>query len=118
MQGCTTFTAIPLSIFDLADYEDARQKYADAMHTLGYQADLAYNTALCYFKDKQYVSALKHVGELSYTLVVLGQLSIDYISGRKQRSFVSDKVGQYNNPSSERPCSLQEQASTQELRCT
>lgn len=33
------------------------------MHTLGYQADLAYNTALCYFKDKQYVPALKHVGE-------------------------------------------------------
>lgn len=47
-----------------ADYDDARQKYADAMHTLGYQADLAYNTALCYFKDKQYVAALKHVGEL------------------------------------------------------
>ncbi|CAM9439615.1 unnamed protein product [Laminaria digitata] len=45
------------------DYDDARQKYADAMHTLGYQADLAYNTALCYFKDKQYVPALKHVGE-------------------------------------------------------
>ncbi|CAM9795328.1 unnamed protein product [Ectocarpus sp. 6 AP-2014] len=77
--------------FKEQDYEDARQKYADAMHTLGYQADLAYNTALCYFKDKQYVSALKGVGELSYTLVVLGQLSIDYISGRKQRSLVSDK---------------------------
>ena len=46
-----------------ADYDDARQKYADAMHTLGYQADLAYNTALCYFKDKQYAPALKHVGE-------------------------------------------------------
>lgn len=34
------------------------------MNTLGYQADLAYNTALCYFKDKQYAPALKHVGEL------------------------------------------------------
>ncbi|CAB1119336.1 unnamed protein product [Ectocarpus sp. CCAP 1310/34] len=50
--------------FKEEDYEDARQKYADAMHTLGYQADLAYNTALCYFKDKQYVSALKHVDEI------------------------------------------------------
>lgn len=47
-----------------AEYDDARQKYTDAMHTLGYQADLAYNTALCYFKDKQYAPALKHVGEL------------------------------------------------------
>lgn len=49
------------------DYDDARQKYADAMHTLGYQADLAYNTALCYFKDKQYGPALKHAGELVVT---------------------------------------------------
>lgn len=49
------------------DYDDARQKYADAMHTLGYQADLAYNTALCYFKDKQYGPALKHAGELNFT---------------------------------------------------
>lgn len=37
------------------------------MHTLGYQADLAYNIALCYFKDKQYVPALKHAGELNAT---------------------------------------------------
>ncbi|CAM9389748.1 unnamed protein product [Sphacelaria rigidula] len=34
------------------------------MNTLGYQADLAYNTALCYFKDKQYAPALKHVDEI------------------------------------------------------
>lgn len=47
------------------DYDDARQKYGDAMHTLGYQADLAYNMALCYFKDKQYGPALKHAGELN-----------------------------------------------------
>lgn len=47
-----------------ADFEDARQKYADAMNTLGYQADLAYNMALCYFKDKKFVPALKHIGEL------------------------------------------------------
>lgn len=46
------------------EYDDARQRYTDAMHTLGYQADLAYNIALCYFKDKQYAPALKHVGEL------------------------------------------------------
>eukprot|EP00903_Cladosiphon_okamuranus_P016120 g14876.t1 len=50
--------------FKEQDYDDARQKYADAMHTLGYQADLAYNTALCYFKDKQYGPALKHADEI------------------------------------------------------
>ncbi len=52
-------------VISRVDYDDARQKYADAMHTLGYQADLAYNTALCYFKDKQYSPALKHAGELN-----------------------------------------------------
>eukprot|EP00752_Nemacystus_decipiens_P017948 g16088.t1 len=50
--------------FKEQDYDDARQKYADAMHTLGYQADLAYNIALCYFKDKQYGPALKHADEI------------------------------------------------------
>ncbi|CAN0239180.1 unnamed protein product [Scytosiphon promiscuus] len=51
--------------FKEQDYDEARQRYADALHTLGYQADLAYNIALCYYKDKQYAPALKHVGELN-----------------------------------------------------
>jgi len=34
------------------------------MNTLGYQADLAYNVALCYYKEKQYGPALKQVAEI------------------------------------------------------
>eukprot|EP00451_Oxyrrhis_marina_P035899 CAMPEP_0204374272 /NCGR_PEP_ID=MMETSP0469-20131031/48551_1 /ASSEMBLY_ACC=CAM_ASM_000384 /TAXON_ID=2969 /ORGANISM="Oxyrrhis marina" /LENGTH=195 /DNA_ID=CAMNT_0051364837 /DNA_START=1 /DNA_END=585 /DNA_ORIENTATION=- len=35
-------------------YEEARLKFTDAMNQLGYQADLAYNIALCYYSMKQY----------------------------------------------------------------
>ncbi|CAM9311591.1 unnamed protein product [Phaeothamnion confervicola] len=45
-------------------FEDARQKYTDAMATLGYQADLAYNIALCHYREKQFAPALKHLAEI------------------------------------------------------
>jgi len=34
------------------------------MNTLGYQADLACNVALCYYKQKQYAAALKSLAEI------------------------------------------------------
>ncbi|KAF1779373.1 Tetratricopeptide repeat-containing domain [Phytophthora cactorum] len=37
-------------------YEAARAKFADALNILGYQPDLSYNIALCFFKMKQYGS--------------------------------------------------------------
>lgn len=46
------------------DFDDARVKYVEAMNTLGYQGDLAYNIALCYYKQKQYGPALKHIAEI------------------------------------------------------
>jgi tetratricopeptide repeat protein 30 len=33
-------------------YEEARQKFADAMSTLGYNCELAYNIALTHYKMK------------------------------------------------------------------
>lgn len=45
-------------------YEEARLKFLDAMNALGYQADLAYNVALCYYRLKQYGPALKHIAEI------------------------------------------------------
>ena len=45
--------------FKEGDYNDARTKYIEAMNTLGYQADLACNVALCYYKQNQYSAALK-----------------------------------------------------------
>merc|ERR1719410_3025111 len=45
-------------------YADAMSKFAEAMNTAGYQPDLAYNVALCYYSQKQYGPALKHIAEI------------------------------------------------------
>ena len=45
-------------------FEEARQKFLDAQQALGYQADLAYNIALCYYRMKQYGPSLKHLAEI------------------------------------------------------
>lgn len=45
-------------------YDEARAKYTEAQNTLGYQADLACNVALCWYKQKQYTNALKALGEI------------------------------------------------------
>jgi len=39
-------------------------KYADAMNTLGFQADLAYNIALCHYKQKQMQMAAKKLTDI------------------------------------------------------
>jgi len=46
------------------NYEEARLKYSDALNTLGYQADLSYNIALCHYKLKQTPAALKVIGDI------------------------------------------------------
>lgn len=46
------------------DFEGARKKFTDAMSSIGYQADLAYSIALCYYKMNQYAHALKHIAEI------------------------------------------------------
>ena len=33
-------------------YEEARVKFQDALNQTGYQCDIAYNIALCYYKMK------------------------------------------------------------------
>lgn len=45
-------------------YEAAREKYTEALTTLGYHVDLAYNIALCHFKLKQFGPALKFIMEI------------------------------------------------------
>lgn len=45
-------------------YADACQKFNNAINILGYQADLSYNIALCYYKQKQYAPALKHIADI------------------------------------------------------
>uniref|UniRef100_H3GPW1 Tetratricopeptide repeat protein 30 n=1 Tax=Phytophthora ramorum TaxID=164328 RepID=H3GPW1_PHYRM len=45
-------------------YEAARAKFADALNILGYQLDLSYNIALCFFKMKQYGNAMRQIAEI------------------------------------------------------
>eukprot|EP00164_Ancoracysta_twista_P001866 GFYU01002454.1.p1 GENE.GFYU01002454.1~~GFYU01002454.1.p1 ORF type:complete len:669 (+),score=188.50 GFYU01002454.1:138-2144(+) len=45
-------------------YEEARAKFQDAMNTLGYQAQLAYNLALCCYKQKQHGNSLRYIAEI------------------------------------------------------
>lgn len=50
--------------FKEGKYESARTQYTEAISTMGYQADLAYNIALCYYREKQYGFALRHISEI------------------------------------------------------
>ncbi|CAK4354466.1 unnamed protein product [Aphanomyces euteiches] len=45
-------------------FEEAKKKFADAMNVLGYQSDLCYNIALCYFRLKQYGNAMRQIAEI------------------------------------------------------
>ena len=50
--------------FKEGNFESARTQYSEAINTMGYQADLAYNVALCFYREKQYSPALRHVAEI------------------------------------------------------
>lgn len=45
-------------------YDEARARFSEALQALGYQADLAYNIALCWYCTKSYGPALKHIAEI------------------------------------------------------
>lgn len=51
-------------LFKELKHEAARQKFNDAVQALGYQPELLYNIALCYYKTKQFGPALKHLAEI------------------------------------------------------
>jgi tetratricopeptide repeat protein 30 len=50
--------------FKEGNFESARTQYSEAINTMGYQADLAYNIALCFYREKQFGPALRHVAEI------------------------------------------------------
>jgi len=45
-------------------YEDAKAKFSEALNITGYQCDIAYNIALCYYKLKQLAPSLKHIADI------------------------------------------------------
>eukprot|EP00128_Syssomonas_multiformis_P009164 Colp12_sorted_trinity150504_noHs@33263 len=51
-------------LFKEGQYEEACRRFMDAMQVLGYQPDLSYNIALCFYNMKQYGLALKHIADI------------------------------------------------------
>lgn len=51
--------------FKEGKFEAARKQYSEVMNLTGWQADLAYNIALCYYKERQYGPALKFIAEIT-----------------------------------------------------
>lgn len=51
-------------LFKEEKYDDARKKFEEAMHSSGYSCALAYNIALCYYKQKQLAPSLKHIADI------------------------------------------------------
>jgi tetratricopeptide repeat protein 30 len=45
-------------------YEEAKAKFSEALNASGYQCDIAYNIALCYYKLKQLAPSLKHIADI------------------------------------------------------
>jgi tetratricopeptide repeat protein 30 len=50
--------------FKEGNYDSARKKFTDALNILGYQPDIAYNVALCFYKQKQYGNAMRQIAEI------------------------------------------------------
>ena len=66
LDGCLpddpeTIIASAAIAYKEGQYEDAKNRYLDALNTLGYQADLEYNVALCHYKLKENAQALKRI---------------------------------------------------------
>ena len=45
-------------------FEEAKAKFQEALNSTGYQCDIAYNIALCYYKLKQLAPSLKHIADI------------------------------------------------------
>lgn len=46
------------------NFEEAMIKFEEALNLLGYQADIAYNIALCYYKLQEYGTSSKYLAEI------------------------------------------------------
>jgi len=51
-------------LYKEGNFEESKSKFIEAMNSLGYQPDLAYNIALCFYKLNQFEDALKHISEI------------------------------------------------------
>ncbi|XP_073425699.1 intraflagellar transport protein 70A isoform X2 [Dendrobates tinctorius] len=51
-------------LYKEGQYEEACKKFITAMQVVGYKQDLSYSIALCYYRMKQYVPALKYISDI------------------------------------------------------
>lgn len=42
-------------------YDEALAKFTEAMNLISFREDLAYNIALCYYRQKEFTSALEYI---------------------------------------------------------
>ena len=59
-----TIVGIGAVMYKEGNYEGARGKFTEAMNVLGYQAELAYNIALCHYRMKQLGPAMKYIADI------------------------------------------------------
>ena len=50
--------------FKEEEFEKAKNKFQEALNMSGYQCDIAYNIALCFYKMKQLAPSLKHIADI------------------------------------------------------
>lgn len=51
-------------LFQEKKFEESKQKFVEALNTLGYKPSIAYNIALCYFMMKHFTNARKYIIEI------------------------------------------------------
>ena len=63
-ESAEAIVATGCMLFKEEKFEDARAKFQEALNIAGYQCDVAYNIALCYYKMKQLAPSLKHIADI------------------------------------------------------
>jgi len=63
-EGPEALVASGCMLFKEEKFSEARDLFQQALNQTGYQCDIAYNIALCYYKMKQLAPSLKHIADI------------------------------------------------------
>jgi hypothetical protein len=58
------------------NFDEARGKFTEANTIIGGRPDLLYDIALCFYRTKQYIPALKHIAEIIEKVCVFMCMSV------------------------------------------
>jgi len=62
--SCESVVAQGCILYKEEKFDPAKDKFQEALNLTGYQCDIAYNIALCYYKLKQLAPSLKHIADI------------------------------------------------------